>query len=163
MSNIQAEPLFFCGSLIGVSKSADEEAWGFSVRFGGLYSFNSRSIYKAQEEALDAAKYHALIDMCWRSRDLNFITSYPGDRIITQSEEMTAFLGGISTGLSVKDFYLRKQERIDALKELSAYKFVSSPAKPMQKMDGSLFNGIVTSRLFEFISTSVLLEMVQVA
>ncbi|HEY9301323.1 MAG TPA: hypothetical protein VIQ31_34165 [Phormidium sp.] len=158
MSNIKGEFLFFCGSLIDVFKPGDEEKWTFSVRFGSLHRFTSPSNYEMQGEALETAKYHALIDMCWRSEELHFITSYPADRIITQSEELTAFLGGVSTNVLVGDLYLRKQERIETLKDLSAHKFVSSQVKRMQRMDGGLFEGIVTSRLFEFGGAAVLLE-----
>lgn len=163
MSNIKGEFLFFCGSLIDVFKSGDEEAWTFSVRFGSLHSFTSPSSYEMQGEALETAKYHALVDMCWRSEELHFITSYPADRIITQSEELTAFLGGVSTGLLAKDFYFRKQERIETLKGLDAHKFVSLQVKQMQKMDGSLFDGVVTSRLFEFGNATVVLEHLNIS
>lgn len=140
----------FCDSLIDVFQPGDEGVWTFSVRFGSLYSFTSPTIYETHREALQAAKYHALIDMCWRSRELHFITSYPSDRIITQSEELTGFLGGVPTDVLAEDLYLRKQERIDFTRQLSADRVVSSRSKQMKKMDGGSFDGVVTSRLFEF-------------
>lgn len=139
----------FCDSLIDVFQSS-EEVWTFSVRFGSLYSFTSPAIYQTQREASQAAKYHALIDMCWRSRELYFVTAYPGDRIVTQSEELTAFLGGVSTDVLAEDLYFHRQERIDFVTGVSVDEFVASQVKQMKKMDGGSFDGVITSRLFEF-------------
>ena len=150
--------LFFYESLIDVFQ-VTPQSWAFSVKHGKalLYQYLNQPIYQYPEQALRAAKLHALINFCERSCQLDWLTLYPSERVLTQSEKVIAQFGN-TTDLLAIDPYQDKQVRVDFLQEISLNRRASSFTR-LLGLDGEVFDGIVTAQLIQFDEdTAVLLE-----
>lgn len=152
------EFLFFYESLIDVFQPTPQ-SWTFSVKHGKelLYQYLNQPIYQHPEQALRAAKLHALINFCERSRQLDWLTPYPSERVLTQSEDVIAQFGNTTNFLAI-DLYHDQQARVDFLQRVSLNRQASSFAR-LLSLDGEVFDGIVTTQLIQFDEhTAVLLE-----
>lgn len=152
--------LFFYDSLIDVFQPETSHLWAFSVRHGTelLYQYFNKPLYQSSEQALRAAKLHALINFCERSHQLHWLTLYPEDRILTQSEEVIAQFGE-TTNLLAIDLYYYKQARVDFLQRVSLNGLASSSPKKLLGWDGKIFDGVITAHLIRLATdTTILLE-----
>lgn len=154
------EFLFFYDSLVDVFQPATSYLWAFSVSHGTevLYQYLNKPLYQSSEQALIAAKLHALIIFCECSPQLHWLTFHPEDRILTQSEEVIAQFG-YTTNLLAIDLYYYKQNRVDFLQKVSLDKLASSSTEKLLGLDGKIFDGVVTTHLIQLaIDTTILLE-----
>lgn len=152
---------FFYDSLLDIAQAKDEQLWAFAAYFGrGLKVVSlsaSNFIYATPDLALRAAKLHALKMHVYRSRQLQWLTDYPSDRVITQSEEVIGLFGKTRDFL-VMDLYQKKQARADFLRKVTLEEMASLPVK-MFDLDGRLLDGVLTSQLVKLdADTAVLLE-----
>lgn len=152
--------LFFFDSLIDTFKPTKETLWAYSVRNGVeiYYEYLNKPFYQYPEQALKAAKLHALTNFVERSRKLHCLTSYPADKVFIQSEAAIAYFG-LAENMQAINFYPNHQDRLDLLQTLKITgKHVGSELEVVN-LDGKTFTGIGAVQLIQLEPyTSLLLE-----
>lgn len=156
----ESDFLFFFDSLIDTYKPTDELLWAYSVRNGVdiFYEYLNKPGYRHPDQALKAAKLHALTNFVERSRRIHCLTFYPTDRVFIQSEAAIAAFG-LAENMKAINFYPNPQDRLDLLQTLKITGKYASSESEVVNLDGETFTGIGEIHLIPLDAyTSFLLE-----